>query len=60
MRADLPQRLIDEADMIRACDGLDDVAALLEEAAAALLCQGSCTKQVPVYLDLTQVSKGQS
>lgn len=59
MKPDLPQRLIDEADQFRA-DGIDDVAVLLEEAAAALLCQGSCTKQVPVYLDLTQVSKGRS
>lgn len=54
MKSDLPHRLIDEADLCRN-DGVDDLAALLEEAAAALICQGYCKdKSVPVYLDLTK------
>lgn len=56
MRETLVDRLINEADLCRH-DGADDIAALLEEAAAALICQGYCkqpNQSVPVYIDLTK------
>jgi hypothetical protein len=54
MRADLLDNLLDKADMLRA-EGLDDIAVLLEEAAAAILCkEGRTDMSVPVYIDLTK------
>lgn len=56
MRETLVERLMTEADLCRH-DGADDTAALIEEAVAALICQGYCkqpNQSVPVYIDLTK------